>query len=69
MYKTIWMIKDIENNTATELTLYHFGKAPKFPTWYMESGKTYEIEMLWNLKLVHTPQLFFECLTHTYIIK
>lgn len=69
MYKTIWMIKDIENNTTTELTWYHFGKAPKFPAWYMENGKTYEIEMLWNLKLVYTPRLFFECLTHAYIIK
>lgn len=69
MYKTIWGITDVMENTSTELTYYHFGKEPKFPTWYMEEEKVYEIEMLWNLKLLHTPKIFFKCLTHFYKIK
>lgn len=69
MYKTVWMIKDLADNTKTELTWYHFGKEPKFPTWYMEANKVYEIEMLWNHKLISTLNTFIKCLTHTYIIK
>jgi hypothetical protein len=69
MYKTIWLITDIMEDTSTELTLYHFGKEPKFPTWYMEENKVYEIEMLWNFKLLLTPKIFFKCLTHFYKIK
>lgn len=69
MYKTVWMIKDLIENTTTELTFYHFGKEPKFPTWYMEVHKTYEIEMIWNVKLLYTPKLFLKCLTHSYKIK
>lgn len=67
MYKTIWTINEGENKT--ELTYYHFGKEPKFPTWYMEEGRVYEIEMDWNLKLMHTPRLFFKCLFHDYVIR
>ena len=69
MYKTTWMIKDLVDNTKTELTWYHFGKQPKFPAWYMEEGKVYEIEMIWNFKLRHTPKLFLNCLTRCYKIK
>ena len=71
MYKTTWMITDESDagTFKTELTLYHFGKSPKFPNWYMEEGHTYEIEMIWNFKLIHTPKLFFKCLTHFYIVK
>lgn len=69
MYKTIWKVKDIVENNIIELTWYHFGKEPKFPTWYMEKNKIYEIEMLWNLKLLFTPTLFFKCLTHFYKIR
>ncbi len=69
MYKTIWLITNIMEDTSTELTLYHFGKEPKFPTWYMEENKVYEIEMLWNFKLLLTPKIFFKCLTHFYKIK
>ena len=69
MTKTTWIITDLNENIKTELTYYHFGKEPKFPSWYMEEGKAYEIEMVWNFKLIHTPKLFFKCLTHFYIIK
>lgn len=69
MYKTIWAIKDNVDNVKTELTYYHLGHIPKFPTWYMEENHVYEIEMLWNFKLIHTPILFFKCLTGFYIIK
>lgn len=69
MTKTIWIITDLNENIKTELTYYHFGKKPKFPSWHMEEGKAYEIEMIWNFKLIHTPKLFFKCLTHFYIIK
>jgi len=65
MYKTIWFIKNGE--IKTQLTYYHFGKEPKFPTWYMEAGDIYEIEMAWNLKLVYTPKMFFNCLFHQFI--
>ena len=64
MYKTVWFINDGE--FKTKLTYYHFGKEPKFPTWYMEEGHVYEIEMAWNLKLVHTPTIFLKCLFHEY---
>jgi len=67
MYKTIWEIR--YNELKTELTWYHFGKEPKFPTWYMEANIVYEIEMIWNLKLVFNFNTFMKCLMHTYIIK
>lgn len=67
MYKTIWSIKT--DNNKIKLTFYHFNKIPKFPTWYMEENKTYEIEMLWNFKLANSLKMFFRCLTHFYIIK
>ena len=67
MYKTIWAISDGENKT--ELTWYHFGKEPQFPSWYMEEGKAYEIEMLWNVKLLHTFKIFVKCLFHEYTIR
>lgn len=67
MYKTIWHIYDGESKT--ELTWYHFGKEPKFPAWYMEESKVYEIEMVWNVKLLCTPKLFLKCLFHEYTIR
>jgi hypothetical protein len=41
MYKTTWMIADESDEGVfqTELTLYHFGKNPKFPSWYMEENQ------------------------------
>lgn len=69
MYKTIWAIKDVISNIETELTYYHFGKNPQFPTWYMEENHVYEIEMIWNFELLKTFSLFIKCLTHYYIIK
>ena len=69
MTKTIWSITDNTENISTEFTLYHFGKAPKFPCWYFEEGHDYTVEMLWNFKLVLTFKTFFKCLTHTYIVK
>lgn len=69
MYKTIWSIKDNTNNIKTELTYYHLGRIPKFPSWYMEENHVYEIEIIWNFKLICTPILFFKCLTGFYTIK
>ena len=40
-----------------------------FPTWYMQEGIVYEIEMAWNLELIHTPKAFFKCLFHEYVIR
>lgn len=60
MYKTIWMIN--YENSQVKFTQYHFGKAPRFPSWYMEEDNFYEIEMLWNLKLISTFQTFIKCL-------
>lgn len=67
MYKTIWFINDGE--FRTEFTYYHFGKDPKFPSWYMEEGIAYEIEMAWNVKIMCTPKTFFKCLFHEYVIR
>ena len=67
MYKTIWLINDGE--FKTELTYYHFGKEPKFPTWYMEEGHAYEIKMIKNLKLRHTPKRFLNCLFREYEVR
>lgn len=67
MYKTVWLINDGE--FKTELTYYHFGKEPKFPSWYMEKGIAYEIEMVWNLKLMHIPITFLKCLFHEYEVR
>lgn len=58
MYKTVWVIH--YNNDTVELTWYHFGKEPKFPTWYMEENIVYEIEMIWNLKLILNFNTFFQ---------
>lgn len=69
MTKTTWHITDETDNIKTELTYYHFGKEPKFPSWYMEENHVYTIEMIWNFKLLKTPALFLKCLTHFYIIK
>lgn len=69
MTKTIWLIIDETANTKVELTYYHFGKEPQFPKRYLEADHVYTIEMIWNLKLLKTPELFFKCLTHFRIIK
>ena len=68
MYKTAWFIIDETNDTKTEFIYYHFGKEPQFPSWYMEAHHVYNIEMLWNFKLIITPALFFNCLFHHYKI-
>ena len=69
MYKTIWAVKNVINNTEIKFTYYHFGKNPQFPKWYMEENHVYEIEMLWNFPLLKTPSLFIKCLTGCYIMK
>lgn len=69
MTKTIWMVINETENTKTELTYYHFGKEAKFPNVYMEENYVYTIEMIWNLRLITTPALFFKCLTHKKITK
>lgn len=67
MYKTIWYINNGES--ITEFTYYHFGKQPKFPSWYMEEGFVYEIEMKFNLRLVPTLKMFYKCLVHEYRVR
>ena len=69
MRKTVWYIFNETLNIETELTYYHFGTIPKFPSWYMEENNVYIIEMLQNFKLIKTPSLFFKCLFHHFIIK
>ncbi len=66
MYKTIWFIDDGEDNI--KFIYYHFGREPKFPSWYMQNGITYEIEMVYNLKLSSTLKMFFKCLFHEYTV-
>ena len=69
MRKTMWLIIDETEQTVTKLTYYHFGKDPKFPSWYMESNHEYKIETLSSFELIKTIELFFKCLTHFYIIE
>ena len=68
MYKTVWLI-NWEDGTKTELSFYHFGKTPKFPTWYFEPEHVYSVEMLWNVRLIPCIASFYKCLSHAYIIK
>lgn len=67
MYKTTWTIK-IDDTETVEFTYYHFGKTPRFPSWYMEENHWYEIEMLWNFKLIFSIKTFCKCLFHNYYI-
>ena len=67
MYRTVWEIR--YNGVKTILTYCHFGKTPKFPTWYMQANTVYEIKMVWNLEVIFNFRTFMECLTHTYIIR
>ena len=69
MRKTQWYIFNETSNTETELTYYHFGATPKFPSWYMEEGNVYTIEMIFSFKLLKTPSLFLKCLFHRFVIK
>ena len=69
MYKTIWSIFDETTGIKSVFTYYHFGKKPLLPSWYCEENHIYEIEMLWNLKLVVTPEAFSKCLFHQYSAK
>lgn len=72
MYITFWLItEDIGIYTyTTKLTYYHFGKTPKFPTWYLEGEPhVYTIKMITNFQLVNKPSYFLKCLFHHYIIK
>ena len=67
MYKTVWIIND--GIAPIEFTYYHFGKKPKFPSWYMKENATYDIEMLWNIPLINTLTIFFKCLFHKWTIR
>lgn len=66
MYKTEWRI-DTEGYTAT-MVCYHFGKHPYFPSRSMVENEVYEIEMIWNSKLVNTPKIFWKCLFHKRVV-
>ena len=70
MYKTVWNIEYEEKGYKQEVKFiqYHFGKTPKFPSWYMEENRVYTIEILWNIK-VYEPSAFMKCFFHQYIIR
>ena len=67
MYKTTWYIK-IDGKDEVRLTYYHFRTNPEFPKWYMEENHFYNIEMIWNHKLVNTIKIFLKCLFNSYTI-
>ena len=67
MYKTTWYIK-IDGKDEVRLAYYHFGTEPEFPKWYMEEDHFYNIEMVWNHKLIATPKIFWKCLFNAYVI-
>lgn len=62
MYKTRWYIKT--EKETTELYCYHFGKRPYFPPHFLEEDEFYEIEMIYNSKLINTFKIFVKCLFH-----
>ena len=64
MYKTIWLIN--YDKYSVEFTQYHFGREPKFPSWYMEEGHVYTIELLWNHKCIPTLNLLLKCIFKSY---
>ena len=68
MYKTIWCISK-DSTTPIKFTQYHFGKTPYFPSWYMEEGHVYEIEIIFNMKLINTFKIFKKCLFKTHEIE
>ena len=66
MYVSKWIIE--HDNFLTLLVYYHFGKEPKFPSWYMnETKKPYEITLHETYKLDRL-RYFTNCLFHQYII-
>lgn len=67
MYKTVWDV--FYGDSLTTLTLYHFKKEPKFPSWYMQKDFYYEIEVRWNVKLTFSLKTFFKCLFYKCIIQ
>lgn len=67
MYKTVWNVWDNTDNVKTEITYYHFNKEPKFPANYILNNCT--LEMVWNLKLVRSVEIFIKCLFHQIIIR
>lgn len=65
MYVSQWIIK--HNNVLTLFAYYHFGKEPKFPSWYMnEKENPYEITLGKTYKL--DIRYFTKCLFHHYLI-
>lgn len=60
MYKTRWEIKN--EQYIIFLDYYHFGKHPRFSSNLLTENEAYEIEMIWNLKLINTPKIFWKCL-------
>jgi hypothetical protein len=67
MTKTFWEITDKNINITTVLCYYHFGKEPKFPTWYMEENHDYNIKPIKVVK-INSFKNFFRCLFHEYIL-
>jgi len=70
MYKTEWALKSELGYTA-KIICYHFRKHPRFAPYLLTENESYEIEMVWNSKLINTPVIFLKCLFHknTVIIK
>jgi hypothetical protein len=62
MYKTMWYIKT--ERGSKQIFCYHFGKRPYFPPHLLKEDNHYEIEMIWNLKLIKTFKIFLKCLFH-----
>ena len=62
MYKTLWNIKT--ERDSKQIFCYHFGKRPYFPPHFLKEDNHYEIEMVWNLKLIKTFKIFLKCLFH-----
>ena len=70
MYKTTWSIeyKEEGHKQRVILSQYHFGKTPRFPSWYMENNQVYTIGIAWKIKIGFSFSTFMKCLFHHYVI-
>ena len=68
MFSTTWLVKDETNKLEMRVKYYHFKREPQFPPHFLEESNSYQIEMLWNNKLILKPLIFCKCLFHDCII-
>lgn len=66
MRKSIWVVIDEDYHHDFLVTCYHFGKTPTFPNHFLQSGRSYSIELAWDVKIIGGIGRFFKCLIKSY---